>query len=108
MTSGSKPCTRASCWDQFTRTQSSTVPSDLVDGPGMPPQWRPQIRYQWDLRVSGPVCLTASVSADAGHDATGQTVSSPGFPRLREGARRLEGGAALKRRAYAGSGGLPP
>ncbi|WP_299240205.1 hypothetical protein [uncultured Actinomyces sp.] len=107
----SKPCTMCSCWDQFDAEFDRSM-SDLVDGLGMmPPQWRPQIRYQWDLRVSGLGVLTASVSADGvelASDATGQTVLLPpgfplGFGRVLAG---LAGGARLRDVPMLASGGL--
>ena len=75
------------------------------------PQWRPQIRYQWDLRVSGLGVLTASVSADGvelASDATGETVLLPpgfplGFGRVLAG---LAGGARLRDVPMLASGGL--
>ena len=107
----SKPCTMCSCWDQFDAEFDRSM-SDLVDGLGMmPPQWRPQIRYQWDLRVSGLGVLTASVSADGvelASDATGETVLLPpgfplGFGRVLAG---LAGGARLRDVPMLASGGL--
>lgn len=107
----SKPCTMCSCWDQFDAEFDRSM-SDLVDGLGMmPPQWRPQIRYQWDLRVSRLGVLTASVRVDGvelASDATGETVLLPpgfplGFGRVLAG---LAGGARLRDVPMLASGGL--
>ena len=108
----SRPCVMCSCWDKFDLEFDRSF-SDMVSALAMmPPQWRPDIRYRWDLGVADLGVVTARLSADGvevSSDATGESVLLPpgfplGFGKVLAG---LAGGARLRDVPMLAHGGLP-